>query len=177
MSDLVGRITGDMNVLQKILAKIPGFKGYIEKTNRRQADKLIRETIASRFEELWRRISSIQSDMIKEGGLEYVGKLEAAALKLRQFIDRVKTASYGYAGFFDAIKIKEEELDQLYKFDLALLTLEDEVAAAIDNVEASIGTDGTPAAIRNLRSKAQKCLDVYNRRHEVMIGGVDKPAV
>jgi hypothetical protein len=177
MSDLVGRITGDMNVLQKILAKIPGFKGYIEKTNRRQADKLMRETIASRFEELWRRISGIQSDMIKEGGLEYVGKLEAAALKLRQFIDRVKTASYGYAGFFDAIKIKEEELDQLYKFDLALLTLEDEVAAAIDNVEASIGTDGTPAAIRNLRSKAQKCLDVYNRRHEVMVGGVEKPAV
>lgn len=100
MSDLVGRVTGDMNALQKILSKIPGFQGYVDRTNRRSADKLLRETVANHFEEQWRRLSTIQADMIKTGGLAQMQDLERAAIKLRQFIDRIRTAAYGYAGFF-----------------------------------------------------------------------------
>lgn len=172
MSDLVERVTGDMNALQKILSKVPGFSGYVDRTNRRQADKLLRETVANRFEEQWRRLSAVQAEMIRQGGIHEMERMESAAIKLRQFIDRIRTASYGYAGFFDAIKINQEELNQVYQYDLALLELVDEVSRAIDNVESSLGTDGLPAAIRNLVSEAQKCLDVFNRRNEAMIGGV-----
>jgi hypothetical protein len=174
MSDLVERVTGDMNALQKILSKVPGFNGYVDRTNRRAADKLLRETVANHFEELWRRLSALQAEMLRTGGISQMDRMESAAIKLRQFIDRIRTASYGYAGFFDAIKINQDELNQVYQFDLALLDLEDEVGRAIDNVESSLGTDGLPAAIRNLTAEAQKCLDVFNRRTETMIGGVSK---
>lgn len=170
MSDLFNRVTEDQNALQKLLGKIPGFKGYLEKGNRRAADKMIRETVANRFEEQWQRISSVQRDLISQGGLEFITELEASGLKLRQFIDRIRRASYGYAGFFDAVRINEDELAKVYQFDLILLTMVDEVARAIDNVESSIGTDGLPAAIRHLKSLSQKCLDAFNRRQEAMTG-------
>ena len=176
MSDLVSRVTGDMNPLQKILSKIPGFSGYVDRTNRRSADKLLRETVANHFEEQWRRISGIETDLIKAGGISQIDKLERPAVKLRQFIDRIRTASYGYAGFFDAVKINQDELNQVYQYDLALLELVDEIGRAIDNVEASLGTDGLPAAINNLTTQSQKCLDVFNRRSEVMIGGISNSA-
>ncbi len=48
------------------------------------------------------------------------------------------------------------------------LHLAAEVSSAIDNLEASIDTDGLPAAIRNLNQKAQDCLDAFNKRSEVM---------
>jgi hypothetical protein len=176
MSDLVDRVTGDMNPLQKLLAKIPGFTGYVDRTNRRNADKLLRETVANRFEEQWRRISTIETDLINAGGIAQIDKLERAAVKLRQFIDRTRTASYGYAGFFDAIKINQDELNQVYQYDLAMLDLVDEVGRAIDNLEASLGTDGLPATISNLTTQSQKCLDVFNRRKEAMIGGVSNSA-
>ena len=172
MSDLFDRVTNDQNVLQKLLGKLPGFKGYIDRTNRRSADKLLRETVSSRFEEQWQRISAAQRDLISQGGLEFITELEASSLKIRQFIDRVRRASYGYAGFFDAIKINEQELSQVYEFDLKLLNLVDDISRAIDNVESSMGTDGLPAAMRNLKSLAQQCLDTFNRREEAMIGGV-----
>ena len=60
--------------------------------------------------------------MISQGGLAYVDDLENAAIKIRQFIDRIKTAAYGYAGLFDAIKIKNEELNTIYQYDLILLS-------------------------------------------------------
>ncbi|MCJ7701306.1 MAG: hypothetical protein MUO62_06960, partial [Anaerolineales bacterium] len=60
MSDLFEKVTGDQDFFKKIASKIPGFNGYIERSNRRAADKLLRETIADRFEELWQRVSSLQ---------------------------------------------------------------------------------------------------------------------
>lgn len=170
MSDILERVQGEQDFFKKILSKIPGFKGYIERGDRRMSDKLLRENIASEFETLYQRVSSLQRELINQGQLEYIDDLEAAVLKLRQFIDRVRTASYGYAGIFDAIKIKEEELDQVYQYDYALLALSDEVRSAIDNVETSIGTEGLDAAIRHLVSVSQQCVDAFNKRSEVMKG-------
>lgn len=171
MSDLFDRVTGDQDFLRKLMGKIPGFKGYIERQNRRAADKLLREAVANRFQALWQRISAAQTEVISQGAIEFVDDMERPALKLRQFIDRVRTASYGYSSFFEATKVNEEELNLVYQYDLAMLELGDEVERAIDNVESSIGTDGLPAAIRNLTSLAQQCVDAFNKRAEVMRGG------
>lgn len=168
MSDLFEKVTGDQDIFKKLASKIPGFKGYIERSNRRAADKLLRETIAERFEELWRRISALQADFINQGELIYVDDLERAAIKLRTFIDKLRRAAYGYSGFFDAVKINEDELASVYEYDTAMFDMVDEVSHAIDNLEASMGTDGLPAAIRHLTTKAQDCLTVFNRRSEVM---------
>ena len=171
MSDLLDKVTGDQDIFKKLLGKVPGFSGYIERQNRRAADKLLRETVADRFEEQWRRISGLQRDAISQGEIGYVDDLEAAAIKFRQFIDRVKTASYGYSGLFDAVKINEEELAAIYEYDYALLNSVDEVASAIDNVEASFGTDGLPASIRHLTSLAAQCVEAFNKRSEVITAG------
>lgn len=170
MSDILGKVTADQDFFKKILAKIPGFKGYIERGDRRMSDKILREKIADEFETHYQRVSSLQRDLISQGELQYIDDLEASALKLRQFIDRVRTASYGYAGLFDAIKIKQDELDQVYQYDYALLALSDEVSAAVDNVETSIGTEGLEAALRHLQTVSQQCVNAFNKRSEVMQG-------
>ncbi|MBC8332358.1 MAG: hypothetical protein H8E28_10295 [Anaerolineae bacterium] len=171
MSDLFEKVTGDQDFFKKIASKIPGFGGYIERQNRRAADKLLRETVADRFEELYQRISAIQADFVSDGQILYVDDLEKAAIKVRTFIDKIRTASYGYSGFFDAAKVNEEELARVYEYDSGMLDLVDGVSNAIDNVEASAGSDGLPAAIRNLVSSANECLLVFGRRDEVMKKG------
>jgi hypothetical protein len=170
MSDILGRIREEQDVFGKLLGKIPGFSGYFDREQRRSADKLLRENIAARYEEQYRRISGVQRDLISQGGIAFVDDLEAAAIKLRQFIDRVRTASYGYAGFFDAVKIQSAELEQIYQYDLWLLSLVDEIGRAIDNVESSLGTDGLPAAIRHLVRLAQESVEAYNKRSEAILG-------
>ncbi len=160
-----------MDPFKKIASKVPGFSGYMERQSRRDADKLVRETIFSRFRELEERVSAVQKDFLKQGQIEYVDDLEAAAIKLRTFADKVRTAARGYSGLFDAVKINEAELACLYEYDAAMLELADEVGRAIDNVEASVGTDGLPAAIRHLETTAKLCLETFNRREEVILGG------
>ena len=126
--------------------------------------------IAREYEVQYQRISGVQRSLISAGELGAVGELENAAIKMRQFIDRVRTASYGYAGLFDAIRIREAELETVYRFDAMLLDKNTDIARAIDNVESSIGTDGQAAAIRNLISHAQEAIEAFNKRSDIMKG-------
>lgn len=168
MADMYSKITGSQNIVEKLAKMIPGFGGYLDREQRRTADKMLRETLASRYDEQWARISEIQRRMIGEGQIEQVDNMEAAAIKLRTFIDAMKTASYGYSGFFDAVKINQAELEKLYNYDNALLEGVTKVVNAVDNVEASLNSDGLPAAIRNLTTVCGDCVTAFDRRKDVL---------
>jgi hypothetical protein len=173
MSDLFDKVTGQMDFVKKLASYIPGFGGYIERQNRRAADKLLRESVADRFEELWKRTSNIQTEMVNAGMIALMDDMEQAAIQLRTFADKIRTATYGYAGFFDAVKIKEEELAQLYQFDLAFFQVAEQIGRALDNVEASMGDEtGLKAAIRNLISLTREAVTTFDRRYEMINGNV-----
>lgn len=168
MSDLFDQVTEDQDPIKKLASKIPGFSGYIERENRRAADKLLRESIADRYEEIWKKISAIQKDLSSNQSLEHLDDLETAAMKVQTFKDKIRNAAYGNSGFFDAIKINEEELARIYDFDLALLENTDSIQAAVDNVETSIGEEGLPAAISHLVSLSRDLLSAFEKRSEAI---------
>ncbi len=167
---IYGKVTEDMDPFKKILNKVPGFGGYIERQKRRDSDKLIREYLFDQFRKLEGRVSRMQRDFISQGEIKYVDDLEATAIKLRTFADRIKTAARGYSGLFDAVNVNEAELTQIYEYDSSMLDLVDEVDRAIDNVESSVGTDGLPAAMRHLETKAGDCIQAFNDRENVILG-------
>ena len=168
MADLYDKIKDSQGLLGKIASMIPGFSGYMARETRREADKMLRETVANRYGEQLNRISDLQVQLITSGGIDWVDDLQDAATRLQRFIDMVRTAAYGYAGLFDAVKVNEPELAKLYNFDLALLENAAKVAAAIDNVEASMGGEGMPAAVRHLSSVMGEANTAYERRKEVL---------
>ena len=171
MEEFFEKVKSQQDPFKRLASIIPGFGGYIERQNRRAADKLLRETVARRFDEQWKRASQIQVEMVSAGLIRYVDDMERAALQLRTFIDKISTASYGYSGLFDAVKINEKELEAIYQYDAAFFDLAEQVARALDHVEASLGDEGAlPAAIRNVTSIARMAVENYNRRSEVAIG-------
>lgn len=171
MDQFFEKVTSQQDPFKKVMSFIPGFNGYIDRQNRRDADKLLRDTVARRFEEQWKRTSQLQSDMVSSGMIQYVDDMEKAAIQLRTFIDKITTAPRGYAGMFDAVKINEKELEAIYQFDAAFFDLADQVGRALDNVEASLADEtALPAAIRNVTSLARLAVETYNRRSEAVTG-------
>ena len=96
MSDLLSKVSGGLGGLEKLVAGIPGYKGYKEKEMRREADRILRETLARKYEDQWARLSGVQKRLMSAGGIEYLDDVEGAASKLRGFIDKLKTAAMGY---------------------------------------------------------------------------------
>jgi hypothetical protein len=194
MTDLVGQIKDQRGGFAKILSKIPGFKGYMEKETRRDADKIVRDAVAAKFTDQLDRLSELQTDLLSNGGFEFVDDVEQSAVKLRLFIDRVKTAPRGYGGLFDAVQVKEEQLDQLYNFDYQLLSEADNLALAIDQCRMALGVmpappaaegaaaeTGAPAAVGPEALKAamsavrRVCTglnDLYDKRQHLLVGAL-----
>ena len=168
MKDFFEKVTSQQDPLKQVLGYIPGFKGYVERQNRRDADKLLRDTVARRFEEQWKRVSNLQTDMVGKDMISLVDDMEKAAIQLRTFIDKIGAAPRGYSGLFDAVKINEAELLALYQYDAAFFDLGDQVTRAVDHVEASLDDEtALPAAIRNLTTLGRLAVETYNRRSEV----------
>jgi hypothetical protein len=109
----------------------------------------------------------LQADLVSAGKIEYVDDVEKAVIQVRTFTDKIRTAARGYAGIFDAVKINEKELEQLYTFDLAFFDAATELARGIDNVEASLADDNAlPAAIRNIVALGRQAVETLSRRSE-----------
>ena len=171
MDNFFEKVKSQQDPFKKLMSFIPGFSGYVERQTRRDADKLLRDTVARRFEEQWKRASQLQSDLVSAGMIQYVDDIEKASVKLRTFIDKITTAPRGYSGVFDAVKINEKELESIYQFDAAFFDLADQVARALDNVEQTLADEsGLPAAIRNLTSLARLAVETYEKRSEVVAG-------
>jgi len=80
MDDFFQKVTSQQDPFKRLGSMIPGFKGYIERQNRREADKLLRDTVARRFDEQWKRASQLQVDMLSQGMIRFVDDMERATL-------------------------------------------------------------------------------------------------
>lgn len=172
MVDIKGTIEAGKGGLERLIGSIPGYKGYKEKDVRRDADKVLRVYIADRLDEQKRRLSDLQLQLISSGQLDLLDDLESAVKKIQLLADRVRTATYGYAGFFDVIKVKEDQLDALYNFDNALLDEVAKIAAAIEQVKTSLGTkENVAGSISNCVTIAQEANYTFDHREEVILSG------
>jgi hypothetical protein len=175
--DLREAVESALGGLEDLAKKIPGYKGYKEKELRREADKLLRDQIAGQLEDQRRRLVELQNRAISQAQIEYLDDLERAAMKLQLLIDRVKTASYGYAGLFDALKVKEEQLDMLYDFDARVLASVNVVAADVDRVESAISArEGVSEAIFELTETVEQANRTFGHRHEAILQAAEYEA-
>lgn len=169
MNDFLGKIKSEQSGLEKLVSSIPGYKGYKEKEQRREADRLLRETLARQFEVQWQRIAEVINQMSSPDQLEYLEEIDKASTLLRGFIDKLKTAAMGYSGFFDAVKVKEEALDKLYQFDSALADKVGDLSTTIDAVQAALDSgEALKDPIRKLNMLCRQINVLFEQRKSVL---------
>ena len=171
VGDIFEKVKGSRNLLEKLGSIIPVWKGYQERQERRNADQLMRQTLAEKMTAQRKRLDVAQQELINSGKIDLVDDVGRAVTQLQTFIDRVRLASYGYAGLFDAVKIKEEELEQMYNFDLALFEYVDRLNTANDRLREAIDTgDGLMEVIRIVQDICREANSTFDEREHVILG-------
>src|SRR5207253_9220236 len=128
------------NWIERLSSKIPGYSGYVDRERRREIDKLHREHLADRVRALKPALTDLMRELTGSGRLFEVGPVDAAIKKLDHLENRVRFASYGYAGFFDVAKIEQPQLDAIYQFDLALVEHVDKIEAKLSELKGRAAT-------------------------------------
>lgn len=158
-----------MGAVEKLLKGLPGIKGYIDKELRRDADKRVREAIAASLEQSKAALTAAQNALLKSGGLAHLANVNEVIVALQTLADRIKTASYGYAGLFDPVRIKEEQLDALVRFDRSLAqkvgALNEQIAALAQTIKdrGEIGP-----ALDRLRETIAELSALFSKRSQAI---------
>jgi hypothetical protein len=159
-----------MGAVERLLKGLPGIGGYVDKELRRDADKRVRESIAQELERSKAALMDAQNALLKGGGLALMDDVDEAVVKLGTLTDRIKTAAYGYAGLFDPVRIKEAQLDALYRFDTALAQQVGSVNAAIAALTQAIDERGNVAAAAAALTKTITAMSqLFDRRKEAIV--------
>lgn len=171
MDDLRMKMEAGQNKLEELMHKIPGFSGYLDRENRREADSIQREFLARRLTELKGKIQEAQADMLSAGNLDVMEPFDSVNNKLDRVIERIRHASRGYSGFFDAVKVNEAELDRIYDFDLALVSGISAAEEALMAVTATADQEGDlKPVLRALTTRVTELDSSLDERDRVLKG-------
>ncbi len=169
VEDLRKGIEDKYNKVEELAKTVPGYKGYKAKEVRREADKLLRVRVARGFEEQRRRLNSVQLRLTNAGKLGSLVAVDRVLMRLQFLADRIKAASYGYAGLFDAAKVREAELDALYSFDVELLGAVAKVSGLVDVAAAAATDEEVTKATGDLLMALEEINETFSKRQDVVL--------
>ena len=167
MSDGIQQAQDQRNFLERLVDKIPGFKGFQNRELRRDVDKLQREHLSEELERLKGAAREKARAFTDAGEIAVLGVFDRLDRRLDGLSQAIRFADYGQSGFFDAVKVGEAELERLYQFDLSLL---DDLAAIGSAIAAlpSPGGDGARAAVDELLRQVGDLDQKWARRKTVV---------
>jgi len=163
MTDGIDRARERRNLIERIGARIPGFSGYLEREMRREVDKLERDWLAARLDRVRGALQGKVREWSRHGNLANLDLAASAEKRLDRLANRVRHADYGYTGFFDAVKIYEEELDRIYRHDLALIETVEELDVAVRGLPATASED----AVRRVLEMVEAADRAFDERATV----------
>jgi hypothetical protein len=173
ITDVFGKVKEEMRFSEKVMDKVPGFKGYKEKELRRESDRLIRNHLYLKLTKAKTNLRKISQKLADRRYFDILTDMDRLLAKMDRVVEKVNHASYGYSGFFDAIKVKEKNLDRMIDFDNQLLEGINALAIEIDALKAELAsglTANLKTGLQNVTDKLESLEDTFDKREEIILG-------
>ncbi len=139
MSDLYEKIVSERGSFERLMARIPGFRGYLDKATRRTADQLLRDFVVGRMTQRVRRFADLERRVLDlSDGFSMMSRTSQVKSKLQLYRDKFNAVTPGFSGFADAVKVDEEALESLYAFDEAQVRYVEQFDGALDVLDQAI---------------------------------------
>jgi len=167
------KVKGEMRLSERILAEIPGFRGYKEKEIRRESDKIVRNHLYRKLNQTKEELRRVFQKLSDYRRYEYLTDMDRLMARIDRITEKINHASYGYSGFFDAVKVGEPDLDRMIKFDAELLDDVAEIAKASSAFKADVEASKFDAAkqhIEKVGSLIETLEKTFDERSEVILG-------
>lgn len=171
MSDaFVEQAKDQRSVLERLVKGLPFIRGYTDKETRRNADYRLRQLIASELDAARTALYSIQMELVNGGGILFVDSVDRTVTRLQTLSDRIKNASYGYAGLFDTVGIEKDQLDALHRYDVNMLGSVATIETAVAALARSLGDKATiDPAVRQVDAAINELAATFDRRGQAIV--------
>ncbi len=118
MADLNEIIRRDRNFVERIGQLLPGFRGYFDRENRREADHMLRMSGTSKLDEM----IALLHELTKAAPLAEKDDVQECVNQAEKLRHELRYSDRGYSGFFSEIKWdRPDRLAAIYERDEAIV--------------------------------------------------------
>ena len=163
----------EMRLSERILAELPGFRGYKEKELRRESDRLIRNSIYQRLTEARKDLKEVFQKLSDNRLHEVLGDMDRFIMRFDRVAEKIHHASYGYAGFFNIVKVEEDKLDRMIEFDNGLMGNADKIVELASTFKKEVMKgkfEKVRDHIQNISDTLESLEEAFDGREEMILG-------
>jgi hypothetical protein len=172
-SDMYEKSKQQMRLFERIEAALPGFHGYKEKELRRESDRLIRNSLYLKLSEAKNDLKTVFQRLSDRRSFDVLTDMDRLVAKFDRITEQVNHASYGYSGFFDVVKVKEEALDRMIDFDSKLMDDVDNIVKEVGEFKTEVmqkNYDNAKNRVQSLSETVDAFEDTFDKRRGVILG-------
>ena len=178
MSGYEDKVREEIGLMERILRYIPGYRGYKEKEIRRESDRLIRMESSIRLQKAKDTLRSSLANpyIVQKLSGEDMWMTETLLSRLDRIKARIEKAVAGYAGIFDAIKVREDKLDKLLEHDLKLIEAAENVKALAERMASEeAGEENWRKIMEDMLKEINRLDSLVDERTEILRGLASEP--
>jgi len=154
--DLRQKVEDDRGVLKRLQLLVPGFRGYRQGEDIREADSLLRLQVADKLKNARSTVENSRAALVSANQFAALNDLAPLLADLWRLEGSIRHAEQGYTGISPAVRINPQQLDRLYEYDYGFAQAGDQLAQTIAPLPSlAMAAGGNPGAVGTLIATAR----------------------
>jgi len=171
--DLRQKVDNDRGILKRMQLLVPGFRGYRQGEDIREADSYLRIQVADKIRNARSTVENSRSALTNAGQFQALNDLAPLIADLWRFEGTVRHAEQGYTGISPAVRVNPQQLDRLYEYDYGFAAAADQLSltiAPLPALAASSNSGQSAALIASARDQLNQLDQAFKARMQVIEG-------
>jgi hypothetical protein len=171
--DLRQRVDNDRGALKRLQLLVPGFRGYRQGEDIREADSFLRIQVADKIKNARTTIENSRAALTNSNQFQALNDLAPLIADLLTLEGRIRFAEQGYTGISPAVRINPQQLDRLYEYDYGFVQAGDQLnqtIAPLPSIASGSTPGGVSALVATARSQVNQLDQAFKARIQVIEG-------
>ncbi|MEX2142684.1 MAG: hypothetical protein WD894_25745 [Pirellulales bacterium] len=160
----------ERNWLETLVHKLPGFRGYLDKENRRASDALAREWLADRLQRSKRALDEHTRALADRGQIAQLPQYDRLRGRIDMLIGRIRGAMHGYSAVFDLVRVDEAQLDRVYEYDVILMERIENIASSVEKLKSLPAESDAATLLDSVSNELDEAERAWDRREDLLKG-------
>jgi hypothetical protein len=152
---------------------IPGFRGYRQREDLRDADRMLRDQLAKKLGAQRKQVEDARSLIVKSYNSKELELMGGVISQYKKVEGLVSHSSPGYSGISADIQFKQDEISRLYDYDASMIDSLGNMQQGIDAMIPALMAQDSPKAqqaVLQVRSYINSFEDQFKRRLNIIQG-------
>jgi hypothetical protein len=171
MSETGEDIDEDQPPLKKVQRYIPGFRGYLQKDDIRDTDRMLRMQLSQKISVARKNIEAAKASIEEKGLVVDISQIESALNSLKRMSSEIGYADCGCSWMASNSYPVEDDIERIYDYDAGLLdqmTLLQGISSELSSAASDSDTATLDRDCADIHTRLAFISDLFRKRMAVM---------